>query len=143
MFPFSHIQGDDQLPDLVAAQLPAARIVRARLAPLVLWRLIGRLDFYVGCRYHAMLAAFAQQVPFVVLDEYLRDAMASSKTREFIADVGLEPHYLCPYLPGSPSWKLEELVRARAHVAFGGRLEELRARLRVHYAELVAALGLG
>jgi hypothetical protein len=142
VFPFSHLQGDAAVADAIAAQLPGALLVRDRLAPLVLWRLIGRLGFYLGCRYHAMLAAFSQQVPFLILDEYLRDAVASSKVREFVADVGLEPHYLCPYLPGSPAWKIEELIRARAQVAFAGRLAQLRAGLRGHYRQMLAALGL-
>ncbi|MGN6110938.1 MAG: polysaccharide pyruvyl transferase family protein [Kofleriaceae bacterium] len=142
VFAFSHIQGDEQIQDAVAAHLPGALVIRRRLPPLALWRLIGRMGFYVGCRYHAMLAAFAQGVPFVVLDEYLSDAMASSKTRELIADLGLEPHYLCPYLPGSPSWKIEQLFHARDRVSFAGRLDELRARLRTHYGQLVTALGL-
>lgn len=141
VFPFGPVHGDDQLVDAVAAELPGARAVRRRLAPLEVWRLVGRMSFYVGCRFHAVLAAFAQDVPFVVLDEYLSDQMASSKTREFIADTGLEPHYLCPFLPGSPAWKVENLFAARAAVSFARRREELRARLRAHYAELVAALG--
>jgi hypothetical protein len=142
VFPFSHMQGDDEIVDTVAGELPGAVVVRRRLAPLELWRLIGRMGVYIGCRYHAMLAAFAQNVPFVVLDEYLSDTIASSKTREFIADLGLEPHYLCPYLPSSPAWKLEELVRARTSVSFAGRLAELRGRIRAHYTRMIAALGL-
>ncbi len=142
LFPFSYMQGEDRIVPAVAAELPGALIVRRRLLPLELWRLIGRMGFYIGCRYHAMLAAFAQNVPFIVLDEYLSDRVASSKTREFVADVGLEPHYLCPYLPSTPSWKIEEVVRARASVSFAGRLEHLRGRLRAHYAGMVAALGL-
>ncbi|HKA91581.1 MAG TPA: polysaccharide pyruvyl transferase family protein [Haliangiales bacterium] len=142
VFPFSHVNGDDRIVEAVAGALPGALVVRRRLRALEVWRLIGRMAFYIGCRYHAMLAAFAQNVPFVVLDEYLSDRMASSKTREFVADLGLEPHYLCPYLPGSPSWKIEEVVRARESVSFAGRLEQLRARLRAHYTRMVAALGL-
>ncbi len=54
----------------------------------------------------------------------------------------LRLYYLCPYLPSTPSWKIEEVVRARASVSFAGRLEHLRGRLRAHYAGMVAALGL-
>jgi len=142
VFPFSHIQGDDPIIEEVAAHLPGAVIVRRRLAPLELWRMIGRMGVYVGCRYHAVIAAIAQNVPFLVLDEYLSDAVASSKTRELIADLGLEPHYLCPFLPSSPAWKTEQIVRAHTSVSFTGRLAELRARIRTHYAQMLAALGL-
>jgi len=142
LFPFSYMHGEDRIQNAVAAELPGAVVVRRRLLPLELWRLIGRMGFYIGCRYHAMLAAFAQNVPFIVLDEYLSDRMASSKTREFVADLGLEPHYLCPYLPTQPAWKIEEVVRARASVSFADRLEGLRGRLRAHYASMVTALGL-
>ena len=80
LFPFSYMQGEDRIQDAVAAQLPGAVVVRRRLLPLELWRLIGRMGFYIGSRYHAMLAAFAQNVPFIVLDEYLSDRTASSRT---------------------------------------------------------------
>ena len=142
VFPFSHLQGDDTVVAGVAARLPGAVIVRERLAPLLLWRLIGRMAMYVGCRYHAMLAAIAQDVPFLVLDEYLSDAVASSKTRELVVDLGLEPHYLCPYLPASPAWKVEEIIRARDRVTFANRVTELRAQLAAHYARMIAALGM-
>ena len=142
VFPFSHIQGDDAVAETVAKQLPGAITIRRRLAPLELWRLVGRMRVYFGCRYHAMLAALAQNVPFVVLDEYLSDAVASSKTRELVADLGLEPHYLCPWLPQSPAWKVEQIVRAHAQVSFAKRLVELRARIDAHYTRMLAALGL-
>lgn len=142
ILPFSQLQGDATLVDGLASRFPAAHVVRARLPPLALWQLLGRFAFAFVCRYHAMLAAFVHQVPFLVVDEYLHDAMASSKTRELIADLGLEPHYLCPYLPGSPAWKVEHVIRSRGAIAFAGRLAEARARLRTHYAQLVASLGL-
>lgn len=142
VFPFSNIQGDAAIAADVARQFDDAILVRARLSPFELWRLIGRMGAYIGSRYHAMLAAFAQNVPFVVLDEYLSDAMASSKTREFVADLGLEPHYLCPYLPSSPGWKLEQLIFGREQVTFANRLAEARARIAAHYNQMVSALDL-
>jgi len=142
VFPFSHMQGDDPVVDEVAGSLPGSIVIRHRLAPLELWRLIGRMSVYIGVRYHAVIAAISQNVPFLVLDEYLSDAVASSKTRELVVDLGLEPHYLCPYLPSSPAWKTEEIVRAHAQVSFVGRVAELRDLIRMHYAKMVAALGL-
>jgi hypothetical protein len=142
VFPFSHLQDDDQITEAVAKNLTDALVVRRRLGPLELWRLIGQMDVYLGSRYHAMLAAFAQNVPFLVLDEYLSDTMGSSKTREFIADLGLEPHYLCPYLPTSPAWKVDLVFGARARISFIKRLAEMRTRIGAHYARMVTALGL-
>ncbi len=142
VFPFSHMQGDDPVVDEVASYLPDAIVIRNRLAPLELWRLIGTMSMYIGVRYHSVIAAISQNVPFLVLDEYLNDAMASSKTRELVSDLGLEPHYLCPYLPTSPAWKTEEIVRAHAQVSFVGRVAELRDLIRTHYEKMVAALGL-
>ena len=142
VFRFSELQDDREIAEAVARNLPEAIVVRRRLAPLEVWRLVGRMGAYLGCRYHAMLAAFAQNVPFLVLDEYLNDAMASSKTREFVAELGLEPHYLCPYLPTSPAWKVELVIGARERISFVKRLADLRARLAAHYARMVTALGL-
>ena len=56
-----------------AVHLPGAVVIRRRLRALELWRLIGKMSFVIATRYHAMLAAFAQDVPFVVIDEYLSD----------------------------------------------------------------------
>ena len=142
VFPWSHIQGDDPVVATVAAQFPDALVVRRRLAPLELWGLVGRMHAYIGVRYHAMIAAFAQNVPFLVIDEYLSDAVASSKTRELVAELGLEPHYLCPWLPRSPAWKVEQVIRAHAQVSFTNRIVELRARIDAHYTRMLAALGL-
>ena len=97
IFPFGQVYGDEQFQLAAAAQIPGAKRIVTRLRPMDYWRLIGRMQAYVGTRYHAMLAAFCQDVPFLVLDEYLSDAVCSSKTREFI--VGQWPRAAVPVSP--------------------------------------------
>src|SRR5690606_6956843 len=99
-FPFSRMQDDVTAACALAGRL-GARVVTDALSPLALWSLIGRLDAYVGSRFHGVLAAYTQNVPIVAIDEYLRDAIASSKIRELIVDRELEVHYVCPFLPGA------------------------------------------
>ena len=142
LFPWSYMRGDERLMDLAAPHLPGAIAIRRRLRALELWRLVGKMDFYVASRYHAMVAAFAQDVPFVVIDENLSDLVASSKTRELIVDQGLEAHYLSPYLTTNPSWKVEGVFRAGSRVSFAGALADCRQRLRRHYERMVTALDL-
>src|SRR5262249_17902580 len=110
LFPWSYMRGDPRLCEAAAKELPGAVVIRRRMSALELWRLIGRMGVYVAARYHSMLAAFAQNVPFIVVDEYLSDLTASSKTREFIVEHGLEPSYLCPFLGAKPSWKVAGLI---------------------------------
>jgi polysaccharide pyruvyl transferase WcaK-like protein len=142
LFPWSYMRGDERLLDLALPHLPGAIVIRRRLRALELWRLVGKMGFYIASRYHAMVAAFAQEVPFVVLDENLSDLVASSKTRELVVDQGLEAHYLCPLLTTNPTWKIEGLIRARARISFAGPLAECRRRLREHYERMVTALEL-
>lgn len=144
LLPFGRVYGDERFALLAAAALPTARVLRAPLGPLDTWRLVGRLDAYVCTRLHAMLAAFVQDVPFLILDEYLSDEVASSKIREFVAEVGLEPLYLCPLLGRRPSGKLCALLRGGAYrtISFAPARAELQARLVAHYREMATALGL-
>ncbi len=88
IMPFGEIYGDSELQRMAHAAIPGAKIVTARLTALERWRLVGALDLHLCTRWHAMLAAFAQDVPFLVMDEYLCDATASSKIREFIVRHG-------------------------------------------------------
>ncbi len=140
-FPFSSMQDDVAAQARLAERL-GARIIRDVMSPLVLWGLIGRLDAYIGTRFHAIVAAYAQNVPFVAIDEYLRDATASSKVRELLVDRGLEVHYLCPYLPDASLWKIAGVVRDRARVSFAPQLAEDRRRLAAHYRDMLGRLGL-
>lgn len=142
LFPFGQVYGDAAYQLRAAAAIPSARVLRTPLDALGLWRLIGHLDVYVCTRLHAMLAAFAQDVPFLVLDEYLSDEIASSKIREFVVDGGLEPLYLCPSLSRHPAAKLRALLHGRADVSFASGVALLRERLQAHYRDMIAALGL-
>jgi hypothetical protein len=142
LFPWSYMRGDERLLELAVPHLPGAIAIRRRLRPLELWRLVGKMGFYVASRYHAMVAAFAQEVPFVVIDENLSDLVASSKTRELIVDQGLEAHYLSPLLSTNPAWKIEGVIAAGARVSFAGALAECRRRLRQHYERMATALEL-
>ncbi|MCE9580867.1 MAG: polysaccharide pyruvyl transferase family protein [Deltaproteobacteria bacterium] len=142
LFPWSYLRNDPRLLELALPHLPGALVVRPRLGALALWRLVGKMSFYVASRYHAMVTAFAQDVPFVILDENLSDLVATSKTREFIVDQGLEAHYLSPFLTTNPAWKLEGVFHAGDRVSFAPAIAACRERLRAHYARMVRALGL-
>lgn len=141
-FPFGAIYGEAALQAEAARRVPGARVLARPLDPLGLWRLIGRLGLHVCTRYHAMLAAFAQDVPFLVLDQYLSDTVATSKIREFIAEGGLEAFYLCPFLSVRPGWKLEGLFHGRAQVSFRSGIADCQRRLREHYQAMIGRLGL-
>jgi hypothetical protein len=145
IFPFGEIYGDTELQRMAHAAIPGAKLVDAKMSALDRWRLIGALDLYLCTRYHAMLAAFAQDVPFVVMDEYLSDAMASSKIREFIADGELEGLYLAPYLSMHPAAKLENALSivGADDFSFHDRLLSMQDRLRGHYELMIAAIQRG
>ncbi|MCA9679583.1 MAG: polysaccharide pyruvyl transferase family protein [Myxococcales bacterium] len=140
-FRFSVMQDEAAAARALADRL-GARTIAEPLAPLRLWGLIGRLDAYVGSRFHGVLAAYTQDVPFVAVDEYLRDAVASSKIRELVVERALEVHYVCPYLPDASAWKVRALVDDRARVSYAARVADDRRRLAAHYRALLDRLGL-
>lgn len=140
-FAFSNMQDDDAAQTALARRL-GARVVAGALSPLTLWDLIGRLDVYVGSRFHGVLAAYTQDVPFVAVDEYLRDAIASSKIRELLVDRELEPHYVCPFLPEASAWKVGAVVDARERVSFAAQIADDRRQLDAHYRLMLERLGL-
>lgn len=140
-FPFSRLQDDTAAARTFAGRL-GARTVTEALTPFVLWALVGRLDAYVASRFHGVVAAYSQDVPFVAIDEYLRDAVASSKVRELLVDRELEVHYLCPFLPEASVWKVGALVRDRARVSYAGKVTEDRRQLAAHYRLMLRRLGL-
>jgi len=138
IFPFGQTYGDGSRQRGMAARLPGSLRVRGRIGPFDRWRLIGRMRLYVGCRFHAVLAAYAQNVPFLAVDEYLSDEIATSKIREMCAEYDLEGHWTCPYLPGDPVVKLIRIAAARP--SFAAAVAAHRRRLERHYDALVAAL---
>lgn len=140
-FPFSRLQDDAATASALAERL-GARVVTEALTPLVLWALVGRLDAYVASRLHGVIAAYTQDVAFVAIDEYLRDAVASSKIRELLVDRELEVHYLCPFLPEASVWKLGALVRDHQRVSYAGKVTEDRRQLAAHYRLMLRRLGL-
>jgi hypothetical protein len=144
LFPFGDVYGDVELQRAAQRALPAARLVAPPLGALDRWRLVGALDLYVCTRYHAMLAAFAQDVPFLVLDEYLSDVSATSKIREWVAANDLEGAYLCPFLSARPAKKLARVIAASEDDAsrFEARREILARELGAHYERMISALGL-
>ena len=144
LFPFGEVYGDSELARMAHSAIPGSKLLDANLSALERWRLVGGLDFYLCARWHAMLAAFAQDVPFLVMDEYLSDATASSKIREFVADTDLEELYLAPLVSMRPALKLDNafsIVGAEDY-SFAPRLSAMRERLRRHYDALIAALHL-
>lgn len=138
-FPFSQLQ-DDIVAQTQLAQRLGARVLAEVLSPLALWALVGRLDAYVASRFHGVIAAYTQDVPFVAIDEYLRDTIASSKIRELLVDRELEAHYICPFLPHASAWKIAATIRER--VSFAPAIARDRLRLAAHYDVLLEQLGL-
>jgi polysaccharide pyruvyl transferase WcaK-like protein len=144
LFPFGDVYGDVELQRLAHRALPTAKLIEARLTAVDRWRLIGALDLHVCTRYHAMLAAFAQDVPFVVLDEYLSDVGGASKIRDFIVASELEGFYLCPFLSTQPGKKLKNALACSqdSELSFVARLQTLQMELEAHYDAMISALGL-
>jgi len=140
VFPFGEIYGDAELARVAHAAIPGSKLVTEPLGALDRWRLVGALDLYVCARWHAMLAAFAQDVPFLVMDEYFSDATASSKIREFVADLGLEALYLAPLVSMHPAAKLETALALADDLAFEEQRAQLRTKLHAHYAAMTRAL---
>lgn len=138
-FPFSQLQ-DDLVAQAALADRLGARRISSVVSPLALWALVGRLDTYVTSRFHGVIAAYAQDVPFVAIDEYLRDAIASSKIRELMVDRELEAHYVCPFLPEASAWKVGAILHGAG--SFAERIADDRRQLDAHYGRMLAALGL-
>jgi polysaccharide pyruvyl transferase WcaK-like protein len=143
LFPFGGVYGDAELQRAAHRAVPSAKLITAPLGPLDLWRVVGALDLYICARYHAMIAAFAQDVPFVVLDEYLSDTSGSSKILDFVVGADLLGSYLCPYLSTQPRQKIANAI-ALSHdpeLSFARRIEAQRRDLASHYDAMMAALG--
>jgi polysaccharide pyruvyl transferase WcaK-like protein len=142
VFPFGRVYGDDRVARAAAERIPGSRLVTRDLDPLERVQLIAALDFHVCARMHAMVAALVTDTPFVVADEYLRDA-EDSKIREIIVDAALEERHLRPYSDERPG----DILRARVAEARSGATSfaALRAgwreRLDRHYRDMLAALG--
>jgi len=140
VFPFGRIYGDVELARRVVQAIPSARLVGATLDPVQTWQLVGKLDLCICARLHAALAAYAQGVAFLVMDEYFSDTTGTSKIRDFIVDRELEPSYLSPYVGTR--------VAARVAIALGNRkpahaqLAADRAALADHFDRMARALGL-
>jgi polysaccharide pyruvyl transferase WcaK-like protein len=141
VFPFGLVYGERTSQRAMAARLPGSLMVGGPIHPFDRWRLIGRMRLYIGCRFHAVLAAYAQNVPFLAVDEYLSDDIATSKVRELCAEEGLEAHWTCPYLPTDPAEKLRRI--AADPPSFTTAVAALRRRLDRHHDALVTALTSG
>lgn len=144
LFSFGNVYCDAELQRLAQQALPVAKLLDAPLTALDRWRVVGALDLHVCTRYHAMLAAFAQDVPFVVLDEYVSDVTGSSKIKDFVVKADLESLYLSPFASTPPRPKLAHAfeVSQAQDVSFRQRRELFQRELAVHYDELTTALGL-
>jgi polysaccharide pyruvyl transferase WcaK-like protein len=144
IFPFARMYGDAALAQRAATALPDAKLIRAELAPLDCWHVVRRLSFYLCARYHAMLAALAGSVPFLALDEYFSDYVASSKIRELLVELGLEMLYVCPFISTQPSLKLRLALQASQRLCrtLGDHLTQLQRRLILHYRQMLPALGM-
>ncbi len=143
-FPFGSHYNDEIFQRAAARELPGARHVTRKLSPLDYWALIGCLDLYLGARLHAILAALAQGVPFLALDEYLSTGIPSSKIREFIVDCDLEECYLCPFISQMPGAKLQLLINngPRIRSSLQSVLARIRSALHRHYRAMLASLKL-
>ena len=142
IFPFGDMYGDTELQRMALSALPGAKLVETKMSALDRWRLVGALDLHVCTRYHAVIAALAQDVPFLVMDEYLTDATASSKIRELVVEHALEAFYLSPHLSLRPAAKLDNALSILdGEFSFEAPLATMRKRLRAHYDAMIASLG--
>jgi len=117
LLPFGEIYRDSAFAEVAAAALPGARRL-VGLDARDTWRLAGTLQVLVATRLHAVLAGVTQGVPLVILDEYLSDQTASSKLRDLVVDLDLEPSYTLPLISRSVEPRLGlavELARSGAH----------------------------
>jgi hypothetical protein len=144
LFPFGNVYGDPELQRIAHQAMPLAKLLDAPLTALDRWRVIGALDLHVCTRYHAMLAAFAQDVPFVVLDEYVSAVTGSSKIKDFAVKADLETFYLSPYASTSPRPTMAQAfeVSQAPDVSFRERRELFQRDLAAHYDALTIALEL-
>jgi polysaccharide pyruvyl transferase WcaK-like protein len=140
VFPFGRIYGDVELARRAAAAMPHARLIGTALDPVATWQLVGKLDLYVCARLHAALAAYAQDVAFMVCDEYLSDMTATSKIRDFIVDRELEASYVVPFLSPRIAARVQLALTHRQPAT--GALAGDRATLARHFDRLTRALGL-
>jgi hypothetical protein len=120
--------------------MPHARLVGTELDPVQTWQLVGKLDLHICARLHAMLAAYAQGVPFLVCDEYVSDTTATSKIRDFVVDRELEPSYLLPFGGARPAVRVKLALAERRTGA--AALAADRVALARHFDRLVESLGL-
>lgn len=144
LIPFGNVYGDPDLQALAQRLLPSAKPIQRPLSATERWRLIGALDWHICTRYHAMLAAFAQGVRFVAIDEYLSDAGGTSKIRDFVVSTELDGFYLCPYLSTAPAAKLANAAKLMTEMPqpYAKRLLGFQRDLESHYDAMVRALGL-
>jgi hypothetical protein len=140
VFPFGRIYGDVELARRAASAMPHARVVGTALDPTQTWQLVGKLDLCVCARLHAALGAYAQNVPFLVLDEYLSDTTGTSKIRDFIVDRELEASYLCPFVGARPGARVNLALAERKPAT--ASLAADRAALARHFDRMTEALGL-
>lgn len=144
IFPFGYVYGDAALQYVLHQRLPVAHRITETLTPLECWALVGRMNAYIGTRFHSIIAAFAAGVPFLALDEYFSCTTASSKIRDFVVENDLEQTYLNPFVDIGPGERVEALLQ-QAYLGarqFGPHLEVARDRLDRHYRHLLVTLGL-
>ncbi len=144
LFPFGHVYRDAGLQAHMHRRLPAGALISDELTPLQCSALVARMDAYIGTRFHAIIGAFAADVPFLALDEYLSCATGSSKIRDFVVDNDLEHAYLCPFLELDPEPRLRHIIdAARAGGPHFARQRGVaRRRLSRHYSRMLSRLGL-
>lgn len=130
---------------------PFDRILKLPMSPLEWYQWIAKSSGYVGVRFHPIMIAQTQQVPFVALDEYdaafkLKGRIGSrlarwlrplarnmSKTYDVSRRVGLERYVFAPrmYRDLSPGQAIGLLAEQRAsplNPAFNERRRELFTR---------------
>lgn len=138
VLPFGGVYGDAAAQREIVRRMPRTLVLRQPIPPLDTWRLVGALCGYVASRFHAMLAAYSQDVPFVVLDEYVSRSEQSSKILEFCADNGLAGRWTSPF---GGEWPGRRLRRALLDGgSFAAALVTKRRELARHHDALAKAL---
>ncbi len=140
LVPSGGVYGDATAHEQLATRL-GARCVRPD-SPLDVWRALGEAHVVLAARLHAVIAAISLGVPFLALDEYFSDQIASSKIRELLVELDLEAHYTCPLVSRNPAPKLAHVLGLAGEDRFGDLVAHQRRRLDAHWSAMIRALGL-
>ncbi|MEM8960973.1 MAG: polysaccharide pyruvyl transferase family protein [Acidobacteriota bacterium] len=132
---------DPDIAAQAAEEIPRARFVTPTDA-LDTWRRVGELDGYITSRYHGAIAALAQRVPLLVIDEYRNARAQRSKLTELFGDVHPDDVHANPNIvfPFDEQDDADQALEWLFDNESTPTLDTARQRLDQHWHDLVAAL---